>query len=570
MSGEVFEKNSVTRYVYIILDSGESKTVASRSITAPAIDFSSDTQDYFFYIWGKSSSGTVSPKKVSFESSSSTTGIIELDFPVMTYSFTLAATESEPSELTSSKILEKAIAVGYTNADLTYSKNVKFTLSSNGLSATGKVYLDFYLDSDIWTSEQVSRLTSDFLVTVALYKSNGEAQTAEFGLENLSTTTPVSTENWFASVPAGEYDMVVTMSEGGGEYLVYTYSDKVIVAPNRTINADVYIPNVMLDLPAAPTDFKAAYCMDYRFYSLYDTDSDTATKLTSNEQIDTYNFNSYGILLSWKDNSNNESGFKVTLADISKISDGTRVPSEIISDVNSAEMTDAIWKQIVEPYEGQTDVVKIFTPSTYETSADYILGSVKKNETSLIVWGNFGSCYIAKIEAMNAAGLSEACYVSLSEDFNVNVYDENYTNNTAVYTGYAFSTEENPCKVINRYKIVYYLCGGKITYTHGPNSVISNETYLVKYHTYGNGTINCYTASDTSAGTINDPALIYFGSDSALYGKRWSRWQYGAVGGTDLINILGGSTVTVNDDYSYQKPDDYTGYTSLYLFARYD
>ena len=93
----------------------------------------------------------------------------------MSYTFTLAATETEiePSDsstpISTTDILSKAIAIGYTQADLTYSKNVKFTLSENGLTAPGNAFLNFYLDEDTWTDEQVQRVQDNFLVTVGFY-----------------------------------------------------------------------------------------------------------------------------------------------------------------------------------------------------------------------------------------------------------------------------------------------------------------------------------------------------------------------------------------------------------------
>lgn len=580
VSGEVYEKNNVTRYMYITLESGDSALAianSSRSITAPAIDLSDSIQNYCFYIWGKSSLNTVSPKKVDFSSTSSTTGSITLDFPVASYSFILAVTESEPAELTSTEILSKAIFVGYTQADLTYNKNVIFSLSTNGLTSPGKAYLNFYLDPDTWTDEQADRLLSNYRIDVAFYKADGTAQTSEWGLENLSKTSPVSSGNWFASVSPGSYEMRVSFYENGGEYQVGYYSETIIISPNRTITSDLYIPNILLDSPKAPSAFKAAYCMDYRFYTVtkridngdgtYSTEY--GIKLTSNDQIEEYDFNTYGLLFSWQDNSNNETGFKITIADLSKIYDGVLLPSELVASVPST-MTDEFWKQYVEPYQGQSEKVRIFTPDNYSSSLDYFAGSLEKNKTSLIVYGTFGSCYIAKIEAINSAGISKACYVTLDEDFNAYVDDENYTNNTAVYAGSAFSTPSNPCRVMNRYKISYYLCDGKISYTYGPNTVISSKTWLVKYYTYGESSIDCYTAADTAEGTIDSPALIYYGSDTRLTGKRWNRWQFGSYGGTDLIDILGGSTVTVDENYSYQKAEPYTGYSSIYLFARYD
>ena len=580
-SGYVYEKADNAKYLYIKLESGERILAihsASRSITASSIDLSDSTiQSYNFYIWGKSSSGTVAPKKVFFTPSDSITGTIDIDFPVTTYSFTLAVTETEPDELTSSDILSKAIFVGYTQADLSYSKTVKFNLTTNGLKAPGRASLNFYLDSSTWTDGQVSDLLSNYKVTVGLFDTSGILRSGEWGLESLSKSTPISSGDWFSSILPGTYDIKVSMSEQIGEHLICSYTDKIIISPNREINADVYIPNILLELPAAPADFKAAHCMDYRCYrgtEFVDNGdgsytSNSGIELSSNADLEKYDFNTYGILFSWMDNSNNESGFKITLADLSKITDGVKVPSEIIASV-PAVITDSYWKETVEPFLGQQNVVSEFSPSSYMASANYIGGSLEKNSSAFVVFGTFGSCYIAKIEAMNAAGLSEACYVKLDEDFNVNVIDKRTDSSQQfTYVGKAFASAENPCKVINRYKVSYNLCGGKIVYTNGPNLVVNNSSSFVKYHTYGDGKIECYTAPNSFEGTIDNPALLYFGEDSSLRGNRWTRWQNAYYGGTDLIDIIGGTSVAVDAEYTYQKPNDYTGYTSLYLFARY-
>ena len=412
-SGYVYEKEDNAKYLYIKLESGERILAihsASRSITASSIDLSDSTiQSYNFYIWGKSSSGTVAPKKVFFTPSDSITGTIDIDFPVTTYSFTLAVTETEPDELTSSDILSKAIFVGYTQADLSYSKTVKFNLTTNGLKAPGKAYLNFYLENSSWTDEQITSLLNNYKVKVGFFSEDGSVQTPEWGLENLSKTTPIASGNWFASVLPGTYDMKITISEQYGEYLVCSYTDKIIIAPNRTIIADVYIPNILLDTPNAPSDFKAAYCMDYRFYKgteLIDNGDGTYTsksgiELSSNDDVEKYDFNTYGILFSWKDNSNNETGFKITLADLAKITDGVNVPSEIIANLPDV-ITDLFWKSTIEPFLGQSDIVSEFLPDGYENSANYIAGTLEKNSCALVLFGTFGSCYIAKIEAMKA------------------------------------------------------------------------------------------------------------------------------------------------------------------------
>lgn len=581
ISGYVYENGADTEYLYISIDSSKSimQFNGSRSITAPSIDFSnSAAQNYCYYVWGKSKNSSVSPKKVKFDPSSGTTGTIVLDFPVTTYTFILAVTKTEPDELTSDVILNNAMFIGYTNADLSYSKTVKFALSTNGLTCPGDVYLDFYLDTNSWSDSQVDVLNTNYETKVGIYKTSGGV-VKSMNLYPLSKSSAISSANMFISIPAGEYDLTISINEKFGANQIYSYTDKLFVSPNRTINARIDIPNILDFVPAAPENFRAAYCMDYRFYtgsSAVATDNngsyqtESGLKLTSNADIEKYNFSGYGILFSWIDKSVNETGFRITLADVSKIHDGVHTPEELIAYLQSTEMTDAdwdyFWSTTVNYYLGQPSVVKIFEPSSYKSQADYIAGSVEKNKNSLIVYGSFDSCYVAKIEAVNVAGTSSPCYVKLDEDFNVGVYDTDYIGDTAIYAGKAFSTAENPCKFINRYKIVYYLNGGAIEYTYVTEAISKKSEYKIDYKTYGDGVIKYYTAAGSSDGTFDNPALIYRGDNASLDGERWNRWCLGSIEG----NVISSVFTNTADGHTYQKPNDYTGYTSLYLFARYD
>ncbi|MBR1721704.1 MAG: hypothetical protein IJ727_04345, partial [Treponema sp.] len=360
------------------------------------------------------------------------------------------------------------------------------------------------------------------------------------------------------SAVAGTYSLVVSMNRVG-ETTKYIYNDTIIVAPNRIITATVQIPNVIEYAPSAPSDFKVAYCLDDRIY--YDTLANSDGEIVS-EDIDLSATNEYALLLSWTDNSNTENNFKVTLVAVSKMTPMPEIPSV---------MTDSVWASIVNAYAGNNSVVKVYDEYC-EYDETYFAGSLKKNNNSLMLYVPFGVCYIAKIEAVNSAGISPACYATLNADFNLEVYDENYGNNTAVYAGKAFSTTENPCNVINLYKVVYHLSGGTLEYTK--DSVLKTDAGpIIEYGVYGSYSFLCPIASLENA-TEAAPALLYIydGADAiAEYGKRWTYWKKGSFFGSNLIDTtIGGSTVVVDENYSYQKPNDYTGYTSLYLFARYD
>ena len=582
VSGYVYEKTEAeARYVYITVEQ-ENKGLAissARTITPPTIDFTNSSENYYFYVWGKSSSGSVSPRKVDFSSSSAVTGTINLDFPVTTYTFVLAATTVEQDVLSSDSILKNAISVGFTNADLSYSTSIRFSLSTKGLSAFGSAYLNFYLDST-WSDEEVAVLLSDYNVRVGIYDNSANLLNgySKILLYPLSKTSAIQSGSWYTSVPSGEFDLIISMSQKSGNNTTFTYSDKIIIEPNRTINSDVYIPNILDNVPAAPTNFKASWCMDYRIYSIYDSESEMTSPLTENSDLD--NFDGYGLVLTWTDNSNNETGFKITLVDVSKISTDTILPATYIANVPT-NINDSYWNNLVSGYQENSSVIKVYTPDSYYSANDYIAGSVERNSNSIIIYLPFGSCYIAKIESINASGTSTPCYATLNENFNVGIYDESMGANTAVYKGNAFSGN-----VINVYKIVYNLSGGMLSYIEN-NNEIKKFTYLVEHHSYGNGKILTPIAENTVSGTKTVPSLVYMELDQPAKSNieeynawktwfdsnlawnkyaRWKRWMIGAALGSVYI----GTSEDNGSGFFYTKPNDYTGYTSLYLFARYD
>ena len=249
-------------YVYINLSMGKSivnsalsAESSSRTILPEEIDLT-DSAKYNFYIWGKSNSGTLSPRKVKFDSTSSTTGTIELDFPVTTYTFTLAVTAGEPSDIsTGTKILKEAIMVGYTTADLAHTNTVKFYLSQNEISGTGDVKVSMLLD-DSWESKDIADLAG-FYFTAGLYdiKTGDEA----FGSSSQSFPAPTKSDSvtyYRTSVPAGTYNFTVKIFKTGSE-MTYHYSDRLIVSSNLDTISTIYIPNIVEKIPEAPSEFKA-------------------------------------------------------------------------------------------------------------------------------------------------------------------------------------------------------------------------------------------------------------------------------------------------------------------------
>ena len=551
----VSPESSSVDYVYIDCDLVEENS--SRTIIAPSIDLSDSS--YCFYIWGKSTKTVLVPQKVDFSSTSSDLGTIPLDFPIAAYYFTLAVTTEELDNISDgSSILEKAVLVAYTSADLSYSTTVRFHLSTNGLKSYGNMNFSFCLD-DSWSDAEIAELNADYNITAGLFELGTGTSVSSFpsvSLSNLSSSSLVSLSTY--SAVAGTYNLVVSM-EKKDKSSTYSYSDTVIVSPNLTITETVYLPNVLVYSPAAPSNFKVAYCLDERIYRDKIVVSDGAL---SSEDVEPTDVNEYAVLFSWEDNSYNESHFRLTLVDVSAMATMPSVPSV---------MTDSAWNQIVAGYSGNSSVMKIYDESCSE-SDECFAGSLEKNSTSLILYASFGKCYIAKIEAVNDAGVSTACYASLGDSFDVEVYDEDYGNSTAVYSGTAFSTAENPCSLINLYRVVYDFSGGSLEYYE--SGTLKTETgYIVEYGNYGS--YEFFTPiTDLSSATKENPALLYLSDEengSFSYGSRWTHWKVNSIYGDNLIDTeVGGNSVYVDGSYTYQKPGGYAGFKSLYLCACYD
>ena len=77
--------------------------------------------------------------------------------------------------------------------------------------------------------------------------------------------------------------------------------------------------------------------------------------------------------------------------------------------------------------------------------------------------------------------------------------------------------------------------------------MVTRSSDYVTYHTYGEGDIFCPSAISSAEGTIDNPALIYYGttdtSKGLVYGSIWTRWVIGSYGGSDAIDTLGGALI---------------------------
>ena len=503
--GNVEENEESGDLVYIFCQINGEAVGVSRTILPAGIDLNDSSQNYCFYIWGSDAQtgSEVPPKKIAVNPTSSYTGTIPLDFPATCYDFFLAVTKDEASDASSGeKIIPNALFLGRTQADLRYNQNVKFFLTSDGLSGNGNAKVALRLADNFDLSRDFQNITG------GIYKFDGTA--VNFIYLSLDKNTKTLTTLNFTNIPAGEYNLCVKFSIKDTDK-TFEYSDRIMVLPNQNIDSTLTIPNIIESPPASPSDFHIGYINSGM------TDAH-GQEYTETEEVCL-------LVMSWSDNSANESGFQISLAEIAE-SEVSRVPQT---------MTDSFWTNYAKN-------VKVFSADKesenyYGTQFAYYTptyGSVEKNSTAIALWVSLGKYYIAKIESYNNGGISEPCYATFYNDVSVNLTVDGYVN-YRTYNAKAFYSAAGAGQVANRYKIAYRLYGGTISYTENGSSVTKTEDFS-EYHSIGE--------------TVQ---IIQPDSENSLKdGKKWKSWRENSVSGTAF------------------SATQYTGGTSRYFFANYE
>ena len=489
------------------------KSIAARTIAPTALDGTSGLK---FYLGGlnKVTAEKLYATNVTFvgDTGSKTKGKVTVDLEPSNYSFTLVAlleADATAAGITSttevSSLLDKAVLVGYANADLRYPKEaakVNFYLSSDGLAGTGSVDFKFYLDtwSDSSKAQKIggegsnkdNNVISDATIKLTTYRTNqlvtgtdstGVNFTDKYGSDatiayNSSTLTALST------LTAGTYNIVVSFTKDGR---VYSYSDDVKVLPSQTTSATIGIPDLLVAAPEAPTAFVQTYAEPAA------NDSDN-----------------YYLYFTWADNSKTEQYFEVQLFDIT----GTTIAVD-------AENKEETWTDstVANTYSYTTDFYGLKDTS----KPSWYAGSLQKNNTFAAFYMPLGKRYLARIRAVSEAGESKWVYaqnptsddpVSITLSVSEVTAEDVKLAASKTLTGKKFVTN-----IINLYRISYMPNGGSFE--------SAQQTVFYFSQTADGTAIMCPDGTATNAAPYASNATISLKQGNIF----WTNWKINQTSG---------------------------------------
>ena len=516
--------------------------------------------------------------KVSGTAPSTTTstkeGTITVDLEASNYRFTLVAVlegVTPASGWVLSNYISSAVLIAYATADLRYTEEaaaVNFVLTSDGLSGSGTLDIDFYLDD--WEKAKLELVEKtaggvDTLViadaTIGLYDietgnfafSGSKVNPFDLSGANLTNDAKNNLEDHDPanftglvnydggdaadSLTAGTYDIAITFTLKNGNK--YIWSDKIIILPNQTTKAIIGIPDEVIECPPAdPSDFKIGYIAPA--YS----DSDY-----------------YKVVFNWKDNSKNEQYFELDLYDVTADTDN---------------FTPATLNTVAKWSASTSSNTKTFSYNFYglkaEKGPNWYAGSLNRNNTQAVFYIELGKRYLARIRAVNEAGPSEyaTTVITTATGDVVNTgasdyaFDETTMSkvySTAAVTAYTISaglstaetaslandetrdgtTTEKVIKfntnIINLFRVRYELSGG--AFTEGAIDTVYYFDQLTAGNPImmpdGKDTYNLAditpTPTNTNAKIYNEGAVLnleYGEGDSA---KKWTSWKIASISG---------------------------------------
>lgn len=403
----------------------------ARSIMPPAFT-TTDTLNY--YLYGTASNGEVHEwthvKEV-------TGGKFTLDVEPYNWNLTLAVTADAATTIAEGDKLPdvktKAVLIGYAAVDLTRRANsASFTLKPDGLTTPGQVNLTTSLDG--WTIP-----ASIDSVKLGIYNlTNGTEVTYSDGNSTVESVARTDFSTIFGDGKAsgkfgksekklapGTYTFKVEFLDADDNCQA-EWSDSIVILPGKTNDKPVAIPNVIGTVPEAVTTFTASY--------------------VAGTEDSTPGF--YDVKFEWVgDACVNERYFEIDLLDVT----GSTV--DAIPD-NKDPDKDKKWDAAVTAASPATPVT--YGADVIENQL-YVEGSLLANNTSLTMKLELGKAYVARIRAVNRAGLSDNAYVTVGTG----------KGNETVFEG----------TFINLFRIRYNLQGG--TYT--PATGTAQTTPIVDY-----------------------------------------------------------------------------------------
>lgn len=542
-------------------DSSSERTIVASGLTLTSLNF---------YVWGTNlvSGTSVNPVKVDFTAdtsdSSNTKGTVRLDFTASNYKFVLAATETvAAASATSSAIQGDAVLIGYAQADLRNNDTIKFYISADGLTGQGGVALTLQPDAD-WSSDHLTLVhdSSKYEISAGMYsRSTGTAVSG--GESQVVTNSDFDSSSGFvfnaSGIQPGTYNFVVSFKDLASAK-IYEYSDTIIILPNQTVTQDVLVPDVVEYAPVPPSNFFATYIEPE----------------TTDSQL-------YGVMLQWKDESNNEKYFEVEIADVSDVAD-TALPASLYV------VDDTMWGTATSGLS--TNLIYKYGNGFYgNREQNWVAGSFSRNNNHVVLNLKLGRRYLMRLAAVNDAGTSDYVYVNVDES-KVSGTSLTWSDTDPVHTGsfttVAFKNQKETTapsidsttkvatageydddfpKVVNLYRLTYHLNNGTLT-TSASDSTTKD---VVNYLSQGQNEI-LVPCNDPNAATPVYPSLVQVAQN-----KRWTDWRVGSISGSYYLDTLSTTqdaivappSATPPDTHPYKYPEAYTGYKNLDLFASY-
>lgn len=304
----------------------------------------------------------------------SNSGIIEITdvYEPAYYIFELYGLKERLTDISPSNIKDKAVLSSVIYKDTRYSSELNFELSSAGINKNG------FLKLKIFTTSNWECNLDKYSVTATLYNLKSEAagnwtiSSLPKSGETLSDFQIKSPDSGFEN---GTYNLNIEFCDKntGAKYI---YSSGVYIYGNQTTEQSVYIPDIIVYAPAAPSDFTASYKI---------MDSGSA----------------YYADFSWSDNSNNEHYFEMEVKKLdSSVSD--------TSLKGSADDFSLSGESVVLG----TSLSETYYDSTVNAGSNLLHHSGSKMSVKLKF--ALGEKYIVRLRAVNDGGESDWCYLNLS------------------------------------------------------------------------------------------------------------------------------------------------------------
>lgn len=453
----------------------------ARSIMPDAFK-TSDTLSY--YLYGKASNG----EEKEWTSVTVENGKFTLDVEPYNWNLTLAVTADAATKITEADDLAavkgKAVLIGYAAVDLTrHANSASFTLKPDGLTTPGHVGLKTSLEGNWTIPDSINS------VRLGIYNlTNGKAVT--YSDDNTTVVTVTKSAGTTIAFPSTFGDSSKDLAPGTYTFKVEfldakdeceaEWSDSIVILPGKTNDKPVAVPNVIGEKPAAATDFTASYV-------------DGTKDITQGF---------YDVKFEWKGAACvNERSFEIDLLEVTG------------STVAAIPTDDTTWDSAVTD-SGKTAVTY---GSKVISDPFYVEGSLLANNTSLTMKLPLGKAYVARIRAVNRAGLSNNAYVTVG---------------TGKGTGTVFEGT-----FINLFRIRYNLQGG--TYT--PETGSAQTTPIVDYASKE----IAYRVPDTSdAATTN--TLV----KNSLSWKKWKKADNTYVDTTATPNYSGPENIDLYACYT--------------------